>query len=66
MIILILISILILFLLWIIIGNLYYSIILKKFRADIYFGVHDSGITAHESYLTKKTLKKNLKGNKIL
>lgn len=54
--------ILISFMLWIIIGNLYYSIRYKKIRFDIYFGVPGSGKTTFAAYLTKKALKKNPKG----
>lgn len=51
------------FILWVIIGNLFQK---KGNRFDIYFGVPGSGKTTFAAYLTKKQLKKKKNKRKVL
>lgn len=57
----ILILILILFLLWIIIGNIYYAIKHPKITFDLYFGVPGSGKSTIAAWIVNKCLKKKTK-----
>lgn len=59
--------ILIIFILWIVLGNIYFARKHKKITFDIYFGVPGSGKTTFAAYLTKKALKRRKKGvHKVL